>query len=526
MKMAEVIFDYKSNITIIQCNINDKMKDIIDKFLLKIEKKEKDNLIYLVNGSQLDKDLTFNEIAKEIDKSDLKMNIVVCDIDDDKNQKNEIISKDIICPECKEIENIFMDIKDFKINFYGCKNNHNINNIILNKYKKTQKIYLSKIICDICNKKNKGYTQNNKFYLCNTCNKNLCPLCNNIHDKNHIIIDYDDKNYICKKHNETFNKFCKKCNIDICMICENEEHSQHDIVDFSKILVNNTDLLKIKEDLKISIDKFKYKINTITKIFNRMVDIIDTYFKINNDIINNYKITKRNYYKLQNLYNLKNNNEIIITEINKIINNNKISEIYEFSLKNFYDENGEKYIGEIKNNLKDGKGVLIFNNDSIYEGDFKDNKREGKGILYYNDGDRYEGDWKNNIKEGKGIYYFKSGSKYEGDFKNGNFEGKGKYYYNNEPWKGDRYEGDFINDKQEGFGIYYYNNGDKYEGDWINGIKEGKGKFYYNNGDIFEGLFKNDKKEGKGILFYKNGKVDEGEWKNDEQQKKGYFYFW
>ena len=104
------------------------------------------------------------------------------------------------------------------------------------------------------------------------------------------------------------------------MICENEEHSQHEIVDFSKILVNNTDLLKIKEDLKISIDKFKYKINTITKIFNRMVDIIDTYFKINNDIINNYKITKRNYYKLQNLYNLKNNNEIIITEINKIIN--------------------------------------------------------------------------------------------------------------------------------------------------------------------------------------------------------------
>ena len=48
-----------------------------------------------------------------------------------------------------------MDIKNFKINFYGCKNNHKINNIILNEYEETQKTYLSSIICDLCKKSNK-----------------------------------------------------------------------------------------------------------------------------------------------------------------------------------------------------------------------------------------------------------------------------------------------------------------------------------------------------------------------------------
>ena len=37
--MAEVIFNFEGNIIIIQCNINDKMKDIIDAFLIKTEKK-------------------------------------------------------------------------------------------------------------------------------------------------------------------------------------------------------------------------------------------------------------------------------------------------------------------------------------------------------------------------------------------------------------------------------------------------------------------------------------------------------
>ena len=63
------------------------------------------------------------------------MNIIVYNNDEDMNKKKEIISKDIICPDCKE--NILINIKDFKINLSRCKNNHNINDIILNKYEET-----------------------------------------------------------------------------------------------------------------------------------------------------------------------------------------------------------------------------------------------------------------------------------------------------------------------------------------------------------------------------------------------------
>ena len=131
---------------------------------------------------------------------------------------NEIISKDIICPECKE--NILINIKDFKINLYECKNKHKINNILLYNYENTQKIDISTIICNICNKNDKKDINENEFYICNTCNKNMCSLCKSIHDKNHIIINYDDKNYICKKHKEIFVKYCKTCKEDICVICE------------------------------------------------------------------------------------------------------------------------------------------------------------------------------------------------------------------------------------------------------------------------------------------------------------------
>ena len=138
--MAEVIFNYEGIETIIQCNINDKMKDIINKYLIKI-KKEKDNLYYLYNGNKINKELTFNEQANDLDKNRNKMNIIVNNTNEDLNKKNEIISKDIICPECKE--NIIIEFNNNKINLNRCKNNHNINNILLNKFEDTQKIDLN-----------------------------------------------------------------------------------------------------------------------------------------------------------------------------------------------------------------------------------------------------------------------------------------------------------------------------------------------------------------------------------------------
>ena len=321
--------------------------------------------------------MTFNEQANKTDKDRKKINIIVNKIEENKNIIKEIISKDIICPECKE--NVLIDFDNFHINFHDCKNNHNIIKT-LNEFKETQKINIKKIICNICNINNKGNTHNNEFYICNTCNLNICPLCESNHNKNHKIINFDDKNYICQKHkDEKFIKYCITCKIDICMICE-EEHEGHKLLELGKILIKSNDLLNSMNNLNNVIENIKYKINIIKELLDRLINIIDLYYKINSHIINNFNINKRNYYILKNLNNIKYNNEIIIKYINNIINNNQVFDIYKYPNDKLSNDKEGIYIGEMKNNIKDGKGIFYFNKDDIY-------KRK-----------KYEGDYKNDTK--------------------------------------------------------------------------------------------------------------------------------
>lgn len=122
-----------------------------------------------------------------------------------------------------------------------------------------------------------------------------------------------------------------------------------------------------------------------------MTNIIDIYYELNEDIIDNYDMNQRNYYNLQNLYKLKENNEILIKDLTSLINNDNISEIYKYSLNHFYNVNGERYLGEMKNGYKEGKGILYYDKDDIhkrkkYEGEFINDKREGNGKIFWNDG--------------------------------------------------------------------------------------------------------------------------------------------
>ena len=520
--MAEIIFDYGGKISI-QCDINERFDDIIKRFLSKIDNKENNiDLVYIYNGLPIKKELTFKKLANEIDKKRMKMNIIVITSEIDKNKILEI-SRDIICPECKE--NALIDIKDFKIHFYGCKNNHK-NKRLLNRFEDSQIISLLDIKCNICKKNNKSNSLNNAFYICINCNKNLCSLCKSKHNRNHKIINYDNKNYICKIHCDSFTKYCTTCKQNLCIICENE-HKNHDIFDLKDILIDKNNLLKMLKDLKMVIDKFKYKIEIIIQILTKMNDIINKYYKINNIIVNHYDINRRNYHLLLNMYNIQRKNENLIEELNNIINEDKI---FEYSLNNFYNENGEKYIGQLHKGTKDGKGILYYNkNDTYkrnrYEGSWKNNMREGKGILYFDTGDKYEGDFKNDMREGKGIMYFKDGNKYEGDFKNNNREGKGISYFCN----GDKYDGEWKNNNREGKGIIHYNNGDKYDGEWKRDKKDGKGLFFCANGNKYEGDFKNNKREGKGIFYWNvdpwKGDIYDGDWKNNYREGKGIYYY-
>ena len=136
------------------------------------------------------------------DKKNKKMIILVQSINTSIYIWNDNIikSNDIICPFCKEI--CKYEIKDHRIKLFGCKNGHVKENIKLKDFNDKQKIDLTEIICNKCNK-NKYETFNHEIYFCCECNINLCPLCKSIHDKTHSLINYDKKNYVCNKH-ETF----------------------------------------------------------------------------------------------------------------------------------------------------------------------------------------------------------------------------------------------------------------------------------------------------------------------------------
>ena len=120
----------------------------------------------------------------------------------------------------------------------------------------------------------------------------------------------------------------------------------------------------------------------------------------------------------------------------KHIENYSINVKQENKIENEMNEDQYKnnfiYIGEWKNNMREGKGTYYnpFTKDK-YEGEFKNGKAYGTGTLYYNNGDIFKGQFKNWSKEGFGIYYYKNGDRYEGNFKNGNPDG-GKYFIRKE----------------------------------------------------------------------------------------------
>ena len=45
----------------------------------------------------------------------------------------------------------------------------------------------------------------------------------------------------------------------------------------------------------------------------------------------------------------------------------------------------------------------------------KNNVKEGKGILYYKNKEKYEGDWKNNAMHGFGVFTWEDFTKYKGE---------------------------------------------------------------------------------------------------------------
>ena len=378
--------------TTIECKADEKMKDIFKTFKLKVNAQDK-LLLFLYNRIYIrnEEEKTVNEISNKEDKTRSKINILVNETKDQPiPQLQDCIIKpnNIICPEC--YEDTKFTIEDYVINLSGCKNNHDIDNIFLDKFDSTQNINISKIICQDCKKFNKGNVFNNEFFRCNKCKKNLCLKCFIKHDKNHKIINYDDKNYICEQHNEIFNAYCKKCQVNICKKCKEDigkkcnsihDENNKNIINYDELYPKDEKIVDILKQLEEANNILKNDINTIKEKLNKIKENFEIYYNINKNIFNNFNKNKEkvNYNILNNVNQIINVKTLkIIKDIKNISNTNNIHDKFK-SLINIYnlmtsknaisiaynfdkDDNDRKLFGDefIKNNNKICK--MIINN--------------------------------------------------------------------------------------------------------------------------------------------------------------------
>lgn len=83
-------------------------------------------------------------------------------------------------------------------------------------------------------------------------------------------------------------------------------------------------------------------------------------------------------------------------------------------------DNGAIFQGEwdSKTNLRDGKGIVIWNNGTRYDGFFLKGKANSFGRIIHAEGDVYEGNWLEDKVHGFGVHQTYNGSRYEGNWKN------------------------------------------------------------------------------------------------------------
>lgn len=109
---------------------------------------------------------------------------------------------------------------------------------------------------------------------------------------------------------------------------------------------------------------------------------------------------------------------------------------------------GYYYVGGFKNNSRDGEGITKYSGPGksiqIYEnagcktsghilvkvmsGMWKNDGLNGKGSVVFNDNTEYVGDFEDNLFHGYGILTCSNGDNYMGQFKNGRFDGEGQLF--------------------------------------------------------------------------------------------------
>lgn len=176
---------------------------------------------------------------------------------------------------------------------------------------------------------------------------------------------------------------------------------------------------------------------------------------------------------------------------------------YDRSLDSRFEQN--KYVGPFE----------VLNENSVYVGQMRGDVREGRGMAIFADGNIYEGYFEADRTSIRGRLLFDNGDLFVGEIKDMCMNGQGVYFNNTHKSK---YTGMFTNDTPHGQGREEWEDGTRYEGFFQFGSKEGRGVFRTKEGSIYEGEFKGGRFEGEGTLTTMTKTKYKGSWVAAELQ--------
>jgi len=189
------------------------------------------------------------------------------------------------CPLVPEILNIFYNTNEIEIKCQA----HGIKRLPIRDYflKENNFIY-NNLKCQICNKKK---TNQIIYKYCYNCKKNLCYDCSIRHNKHKDIINLNDVNNKCNEHEGDcdFLLYCFTCNKNICSKVSETEHKEH-----------NKDIISKYKPEKKEIEIIKNNIN----IYQKDLELLECFVKINKTILETYEKHPNNYYHNINLTNI------------------------------------------------------------------------------------------------------------------------------------------------------------------------------------------------------------------------------
>lgn len=144
-----------------------------------------------------------------------------------------------------------------------------------------------------------------------------------------------------------------------------------------------------------------------------------------------------------------------------------------------------------------------YENGDRYVGTMRNGMRHGQGRYEWHHGHVYEGAYENDLPQGRGIYTWPSGAQYRGEFQQGLRHGQGRFAWG----PGNYYQGEYRMGERTGVGVRVRGGKTVYEGGFLDGVRHGEGAQIEESGDLFSGWYEDGLRQGAGVRKKKNGSL-------------------